>query len=275
MTQQPRQRPPETKRWPIEIEGMPQIDKAMDRIDAWYHNEVIDRPPVRFSAHNSFLELSQDELADMSPAERQARWFDAEYQVDIYLKSIAGRRFVGETFPVFWPNLGPDLYPAFYGATLEFGEVTSWSQPFVKDWADADKLHFDADGVYFKKIEEITRVALERCPGKTLVGYTDLHPGLDCVAAWRDPQQLCFDMIDNPEEVSKLAEIAIADFERIYDHFDAMLKAAGQPSIGWMGIPSFGRFHIPSCDFSTMISQDFLPAIRTASLAARSANDDP
>jgi len=63
-------------------------------------------------------------------------------------------------------------------------------------------------------------------------------------------------MIDNPEEVKRLAELAIADFETIYDHFDAILKAAGQPSVSWMGIPSFGRMHIPSCDFSTMISKE-------------------
>ncbi|MCK5315516.1 MAG: hypothetical protein KAJ53_10350, partial [Anaerolineales bacterium] len=96
-----------------------------------------------------------------------------------------------------------------------------------------------------------------RCEGKFLVGYTDLHPGLDCVAAWRDPQQLCFDMIDNPEYVKRLAELSIADFEMIYNHFDRMLKDAGQLSVSWMGVPSFGRMHIPSCDFSTMISTAF------------------
>ncbi|MCO6450560.1 MAG: hypothetical protein J5I90_07190 [Caldilineales bacterium] len=252
-----RQTPIAPERWPIAIAGMPEFDKSMDRIDAWYHNEIIDRPPVRFVAHNAFLELSQGELVDMSPDERQARWFDAEYQVKLYLKSIAGRNHLGETFPLFFPNLGPDLYAALYGARLEFGEVTSWSVPIVKDWSDAAKLQFDPNGVYFRKIEEITAVALEMCRDKALVGYTDLHPGLDCVAAWRDPQQLCFDMIDSPEEVAKLSEIAIADFERIYDHFDGMLREAGQPSVGWMGIPSFGRFHIPSCDFSTMISPGF------------------
>ena len=51
-----------------------------------------------------------------------------------------------------------------------------------------------------------------------------------------------------------MIDIATDDFERIYDHFDAMLKAAGQPSGSWMGIPSFGRMHIPSCDFSSLIS---------------------
>ena len=33
-----------------------------------------------------------------------------------------------------------------------------------------------------------------------------------------------------------------------------MLKAHRQPSVTWMGIPSFGKMHIPSCDFAAMIS---------------------
>ena len=43
-------------------------------------------------------------------------------------------------------------------------------------------------------------------------------------------------------------------FQRIYGHFDALLKAARQPSVTWLGIPSFGRLHVPSCHFSSMIS---------------------
>jgi hypothetical protein len=61
-------------------------------------------------------------------------------------------------------------------------------------------------------------------------------------------------MIDHPEQVARLAERAIADFETIYDHFDAILKSHGQLSVSWMGIPAFGRMHIPSCDFSNLIS---------------------
>jgi hypothetical protein len=64
-------------------------------------------------------------------------------------------------------------------------------------------------------------------------------------------------MIDSPEQVKAMADLAIKDFETVYDHFDAMLKAAGQPSVSWMGIPSFERMHIPSCDFSALISPAF------------------
>jgi len=77
------------------------------------------------------------------------------------------------------------------------------------------------------------------------------------VVSTLNPQQLCFDMIDAPDQVQRLVDLAIEDFETIYDHFDNLLKQAGQLSVSWMGIPSYGRMHIPSCDFSTMISPRF------------------
>ena len=241
----------------VEIEGMDDFAMSMDRIDAWYQNLIIDRPPVRFVAHNEFLESAKEDISDLSPEEKKAWWFDVETQVSLFEKSIEGCRFHGETFPVYFPNLGPDVYAAFYGAELIFGEVTSWSVPIIHDWGDMERLKLEMENEYFQKLEELTRFALERCAGKYLVGYTDLHPGLDCVAAWRDPQQLCIDMIDNPEMVKELAQLAIDDFETIYNHFDQMLKEHGGLSVSWMGIPSFGRRHIPSCDFSTLISSEF------------------
>ena len=36
-------------------------------------------------------------------------------------------------------------------------------------------------------------MALQKCAGKFMVGYTDLHGSLDCAVDWRDPQELCFD----------------------------------------------------------------------------------
>lgn len=243
--------------WDFELENMPGFDKAMQRVYAWYENEIIDRVPIRFMAHNAFLETETDSLNQMTLEERKNWWFDTELQVENFTKSMDGQTFHAETFPVYFPNLGPDIYAGFYGAELEFGAVTSWSIPFVQEWDDIHKLGLDLNNVYFKKIEELTQCALERCGNKFMVGYTDLHPGLDCVAAWRDPQQLCLDMIDMPDQVQLLADLAINDFETIYNHFDNMLKAAKQLSGSWMGIPSFGRMHIPSCDFSTMISPEF------------------
>ena len=110
---------------------------------------------------------------------------------------------------------------------------------------------------YFTKIEDLTRCALEQCHGKFMVGYTDLHPGVDCAMAWRGSGQLCLDMVLEPERVKQLFQLAVDDFETIFDHFDAMLKAENQLSVSWMGVPSFQKLHLPSGDFTALISPDY------------------
>ncbi|SPE31021.1 conserved hypothetical protein [Acidobacteriia bacterium SbA2] len=89
-----------------------------------------------------------------------------------------------------------------------------------------------------------------------MVGYTDLHGGLDCVAAWRDPQQLCMDILDDPERVHAALRLANESFLPIFDHYDKVLKVHDQLSINWMGIPSRGTMHVPSCDFSALTSTE-------------------
>ena len=91
--------------WNLEMEGKPDFEMALQRIYAWYEGEMLDRPPVRF-----IRRPAESEIRDAHPnrwANLKERWFDAEYQVACFQKSIKGQRFYGETFPIFWPNLGP------------------------------------------------------------------------------------------------------------------------------------------------------------------------
>ena len=184
----------------------------------------------------------------------KSRWFDAEFQVDFFVESMKGEPYLAETFPVFWPNLGPEVYAAFYGGDLVFREVTSYYTASVRNWADADRLKLNFNNPYFAKLEEMTRLALEACGDQFLVGYSDFHAGVDCAAAWRDPEQFCMDLITCPREAKALIQKASADFLTVYDYFDSMLKGHNQLSVTWMGIPSYGKLHIPSCDFAAMIS---------------------
>jgi hypothetical protein len=237
----------------MELSCKSDFDTAMKRIDAWFAGELLDRPPVRFAEHNAEYADSRPKAGRTWP-DLRSRWFDAEFQVDDFIASIRGRTFFGETFPVFWPNLGPNVYAAFHGAELDYGQVTSWIRHCVHDWDDLGRLKFSHQNVYFQKIEELTRLALEKCAGRYLVGYTDLHGSLDCAADWRDSQQLCLDLVDCPQKVHELVDLANAHFLPTFDHYDALLKARGQMSVTWMGIPSYGKLHISSCDFTALVS---------------------
>jgi hypothetical protein len=102
----------------VELEGKLDVEKALQRIEAWFNHEKLDRHPVRFAQHNAEYSGSPSLAGRWWPS-LKARWFDAEFQVDFFLESIRGRTFYGETFPVFWPNLGPNVYAAFHGLELD------------------------------------------------------------------------------------------------------------------------------------------------------------
>lgn len=232
----------------------PDTERCLARLEAWFHQAILDRVPVRFQHHNEQYE-EPTERERQRWASLEERWFDVDYQLDAFERSLTGRRFLGETFPLFMPNLGPNVYSAFYAGRLEFADVTSWYEPVITDLEDLSVLQADpfASG-YFRKLDELTRAAFARFGNRYLVGYPDLHPSLDCAAAWRGISELCLDLATEPEKVQPLLEKSVADFHRIFDHFDTLLKAHGQPSVTWMNLPTTGKMHIPSCDVAAMIS---------------------
>ena len=239
--------------WNIDLETKPDFEEAMERIYAWYDHEIIDRVPIRFSSHN---QQNEKVVSNKTHDTMKDRWFDAEYQVEQYLLEVSSTAFHAETIPVFFPNLGPEVYSAFYGGEMVYQDVTSYYQPIISKWEEMEKLKLNKKSGYWLKLEELTDLAIEMCKGKSLVGYTDLHPGLDCAAAWRDPEQFCMDLLLCPEESKQLIRIATEDFHEIFNYWDQKLKKNKQPSVTWIGLPSFGKFHIPGADFSALISTE-------------------
>lgn len=238
----------------MELKNKPDYDKCVERIEAWFQGEILDRVPIRFHRHNA----EYDVVPVLRHKSQKERWFDAEFQVDEFIKSINGMRFNAETFPIFVPNLGPNVYAAFHGGEMIFEETTSWYHEFLNDYqVDMAKIQFSKDNEYYQKILELTRIGLEKRDNNYLVGYTDLHPGVDCALAFRGSSNMCMDMILEPENVQRLIEKSFEHFEEIFNDYDSILKKAGMPSSTWMNIPvPNGRFHIPSCDFAFMISQE-------------------
>ncbi|MBT3320500.1 MAG: hypothetical protein HN389_12135 [Clostridia bacterium] len=234
----------------LDLEYKPDFDVCMERVYAWYEGEIIDRIPVRFSAHNA--EFEQIGKTDRWNTIKD-RWFDTQYQVDHFISTLK-EPFLGETFPVFWPNLGPNVFAAILGAGIEFGDVTSWSHSVVDSVYEIEKINFNQNSEYLNKLVELTDYALDRCEDKFIVGYTDIHPSLDCLDALRGTQGLLLDMYDDPKATHSLIEKCYEPFDNLMMLFFDKLKAKNQPSVNWMNIPSFEGVHVPSCDLGAMIS---------------------
>ena len=247
------------------FEFKPNFELSLQRMDAFWERELIDRPVVQFALPKSKKDYYPLPVLDHS--DPRLRWLDAGYQAELALATLSNFEFLGDTLPVAFPNLGPDVFAAFYGCSLEFADTgTSWSKPILDEISE-EPLFLNRTSEYWIALEEMTDALFEIGKGRFLVGLTDLHPGGDCLAALRGPQNLAVDLLENPDAISHWMKRITTDYLTTYEHFYQRLVARGQPiSTTWTTLASRGRFYMPSCDFSTMISPKmfahfFLPAI--------------
>lgn len=245
------------------IEQIPDWDMRLARQDAFWHGDIIDRPAINItlSQPNPAYPWSQRTFATT-----RERWMDAEYNAACALAGVMNTAYLGDALPCACPNLGPEVFSAFFGCELEYGETTSWSIPNLLDWTDVDQLKFSMENFYWKKMLEMTDALLEVGKGKFYTGITDLHPGGDAIVAFRDPLRMNIDMIEAEDEIKALLRSITDTYFTVYDFYYDKLTAAGQAICAWPGIVSTKKWYVPSNDFSCMISSEmfddvFLPGI--------------
>lgn len=249
----------------MELDFKPDYERSRQRIEAFWEREVIDRALVQFTLDKP--ERERVPLPAAHHADPAARWLDAGYQAECALARLSNQLFLGDTLPVAWPNLGPDVFAALYGCPLVFGDYgTSWSRPVLHDWATAPGLALEWDGPWLRALDDLTGALLAAGEGKFLVGLTDFHPGGDCAAALRGPERLALDLVEHPAEVKALLARLEADYRAVYDRFYGRLRAAGQPCTTWTPLLSKGRYYLPSADLAILVSpamfeEFFLPGL--------------
>ncbi len=248
----------------LNLEYRPDADLVAERMEAWWEGEIVDRPTILLTAPKP----DPRPVPQKTHASWRERWMDIDFVVESAAARMANTYWAGESLPIYMPNLGPEILTAAYGAELSFTQDTSWSEPILKDWADIPNLKLDPHNPYLRCLLELTRRALEAARGKFLVGITDIHPGGDLAASLRDPQQLCIDLIEEPDQARRLMQqIYPAFFEFFTLNHQVILEAGQELCTSWT--PLFvtrGRYYIPSNDFSITISnamfrEFFLPEL--------------
>ena len=243
----------------------PDYDRTLARFEAFWHREIIDRPPVTLALPKEGAPAPRPQRAYQNLKER---WLDIDGRIEEMEAGLERTDFLYDSLPILWPNLGPEIFSAWCGCGYRYGETTTWSEPAILDWEeDYGKTRLDMNHPLFRKMVEFTRKLLARGQGKYIVGLTDFHPGGDHLAALRDPQNLALDMVENPEWVEKALLRSGPEFFAAYGVFYQMIHEAGMPATSWTPVIHDGTFYIPSNDFSCMISREmydrmFLPGIR-------------
>ena len=201
-------------------------------------------------------------------ASQKERWFDTRYLLERVNHQFENTFFGAEALPTYFPNLGPDIFAAFYGVDLEFGENTSWSKYHDLDFDVYSGLKLNRQNQYYQKMLEMTKATVEDGRDKYLVGVTDLHPGADALVSMRGPQQLCFDAVERPEDIQRAVMELFDGFKTTYDELYQLTTKYQQGSTNWMGVWHPERWYVSSCDFAALISNDMFKELIMEELLA-------
>ena len=237
------------------LEFKPDFEQTAERFRAWWVGEVIDRPPVTLAV--------TPERPYTGPKSTHStlreRWLDVEFAVESAIAVMAQTDYVGDHFPIFWPNIGPEISAVPFGCELAFTDRTSWSEPIIAncdDWQHFLETPPNFQNPYWQTMEQMTDYALERCEGRFIVGLTDLHGNYDILAALRDPMMLCLDLMDCPELVAQAGQHAARSFVTGFERLAAKLQAADMGTTTWLPYYHPGSAYVPSCDFWCMVSPE-------------------
>ncbi len=221
---------------------------------AWWEGDL-GRPLVMIEGAELPAVITDFDLFDLGvPATSFPLDRPASEILDYYQVRLEAKRFYGDAWPKWWPKFGPGIAAGFLGARVQVAEDTVWFEPAERvEILDLNPA-FDPENAWWQRVEELTRLAVERWGSSATVGHTDLGGNLDILASLLTSEQLLYDLSDHPEEVARLAGRITRLWLRYYDELYALVEPAGRGTAPWAAIWSPGRCYMLQSDLAYMIS---------------------
>jgi hypothetical protein len=190
------------------------------------------------------------------PPDGDSLWTDVDYVIAKAKFDLGHTHYAGDALPVFNPWLGPDQFAAWLGAemVLRPRENTSWTKPFVADWAEHADLQVDRANRWWRLYWQIVDASVAAGKDKWITAYPDLHTGIDGLCALRGPDNLMVDMLERPESVHRAMDQMTRLWKEVVDELSARVLPAGQGTSNWTMGWSRERFVcIGQNDFTCLI----------------------
>ena len=222
----------------------------------WNH-EIVDRPIVCVTSPKRGMSIPESNASYYNMLNCCLNG-DYDSLLANYERRIDSIFFGGEALPYYEFAIGPDQFAAFMGGELETRPEmhTSWIKSFVKDFAEYTPRLDLSKGGYLEKVKKFYEYASFRAEGRYFIQMLDLHSNMDALSAARNPQELCFDLLDCPEQIER----AMREVRNLYAPvYEAVFKAGRMDkygSIGWAPTYCDGKFAVVQCDFACMISNE-------------------
>ena len=241
---------------------------------AWWNCQVLDRVPIWVAAPRDDPQ-SRETLSGNTIKIRREERFNKEKVIGCAEEIFQATFFGGVAFPCYWPNFGTDVFSAYMGADIEFSPIflptlsiwganmeepppvswAKWDNPILTDYSDLSVIQIKDENFYWQKTKEFIGYALERSQGKYFVSTTDIHAGMDSLAVLRgSPQQVCLDLIDNPEGVKKAMKLLWKTWHKVYEESYQITAGEQEGTSNWINLWFPGKGFAVQNDLTCIIS---------------------
>ncbi len=217
---------------------------------AWWAGEL-DKPIVAIKTMDPSRNRAPEEFSREFLLEKPVNEV-----IDYFQVRLEATQFYGDALPTWFPNTGPGILSGFLGGPVKPmpEQHTIWFEVDKPTAWEELRFVFDEKNIWWQRVLNLTRTAVERWGGQVCVGHTDLGGMLDILASFRTTFQLLYDLYDAPEDVIRLSGEIIQLWLRYYEELYAITEKAGRGTTNWAAMWSPGRTCMQQCDFSYMIS---------------------
>jgi hypothetical protein len=199
---------------------------------------------------------------DSSPvytsAERHLTQYDLTVHSDEVLTeiehSLSKIHWMGDAFPRWWPNFGAGILAGCLGSPVHFVNETTWFYPVDAPDLCSIPTSVNPNNAWYRRMLEITHLAVERWGDQVCIGIADLGGNLDILASLRSSQQLLVDLVDQPQQVERLAQSLTAVWLEVFDELSDLTAAAHNGFCGWGPLWMPAKGYMLQSDLSYMIS---------------------
>ena len=229
------------------------LERIEKRFDAWLQGAIFDRPPVTCLPVWRTPCGPLPEKKHASPLERA---LDAEFHVARFEKIVPCLEYSADTVPTFVPTIGIGQVAAVLGGKIELNEHSCWAVHSLPNVRDVIGRVADLNHPVQTALRTMTKLSLAASRGRWLTGVGFGCNSPDVLVDLRGPQELCFDLMDDPEGVRLACAHIDSQLPAIYNDLRRPIAEAGQPTaINGEGVIWNGEITRLEGDFLCMVSK--------------------
>lgn len=245
-----------------------------DKFEAWWESRNTGAPLMWVVSRRDHPTAPPQRETPYAAPEQQ--YLDVE-QIPLRHRNFCRQHvFHAQAFPNLSVDLGAGSLALYLGSAPKFHWDTVWFTKTVRDgWASAPRLEFDPENFWYRKHLSMLDQAKTLSGEDYLVNIPDIVENIDILSALRGPQDMCYDLVDEPEEV----EARIGQLDDIYfNYYDSMydrIKCAdGSSSYTAFNIWGGGKVAKVQCDFAALMDPGRFRRFIQPSLARQCARLD-